>query len=81
MSKVMIMGMTFEAGSEPDFGSIYRVREGASGVHEYGLNETDASKLSLITNAAPGSSAFCDDTMEVYRLTKTGWIKLEIGNS
>lgn len=76
MSKISIMGMTFEEGSEPNFGSIYRVREGASGVHEYGLYSDDISKLALITNAAPGSSAQCDDTKDVYRLTKDGWMKL-----
>ncbi len=76
MSKISIMGMTFEEGSEPDFGSIYRIREGASGVHEYGLYSDDISKLALITNAAPGSSAQCDDTKDVYRLTKDGWMKL-----
>lgn len=76
MSKVIIMGMIFESGEEPDFGSIYRVHEGVSGVHEYGLNSEDVDKLDIITNAAPGSTALCDDTADIYRLTKSGeWQK------
>lgn len=75
MSKVIIMGMIFDEGSVPDFGSIYRVCERQSNVHDYGLNSSDVSKLSLISNAAPGSTALCDDTADIYRLTKTGWVK------
>ncbi len=80
MSKVIIMGMIFESGSEPDFGSIYRVHEGVSGVHEYGLNSEDVDKLDIITNAAPGSTALCDDTADIYRLTKTGWVMFGAGS-
>lgn len=75
MSKVIIMGMIFDEGSAPDFGSIYRVCERQNNVHDYGLNSADVSKLDLITNAAPGSTALCDDTADIYRLTKTGWVK------
>lgn len=75
MSKVIIMGMIFDEESVPDFGSIYRVRERQSNVHDYGLNSADVSKLDLITNAAPGSTALCDDTGDLYRLTKAGWVK------
>lgn len=75
MSKVIIMGMIFDEGSAPDFGSIYRVRERQNNVHDYGLNSADVSKLDLITNAAPGSTALCDDTADIYRLTKSGWVK------
>lgn len=76
MSKVIIMGMIFESGEEPDFGSIYRCCERQNGVHDYGLNVADVDKLDLITNAAPGSTALCDDTADIYRLTKSGeWQK------
>lgn len=76
--KVIIMGMSFEEGSVPDFGSIYATKitiGNLSGVNEYGLNSADISKLNNITNAAPGSTALCDDTGDIYRLTKTGWAK------
>lgn len=75
MSKVIIMGMIFDEGSAPDFGSIYRVCERQNNVHDYGLDSADVSKLDLITNAAPGSTALCDDTADIYRLTKSGWVK------
>lgn len=80
MSKVIIMGMIFESGSEPDFGSIYRCCERQNGVHDYGLNVADVEKLDLITNAAPGSTALCDDTADIYRLTKNGWVMLGAGS-
>lgn len=75
MSKVIIMGMIFDENDVPDFGSIYRVCERQNNVHDYGLDSADVSKLDLITNAAPGSTALCDDTADIYRLTKTGWVK------
>ncbi len=75
MSKVIIMGMMFDEGDAPDFGSIFRSRERHDNVHEYGLNSEDVSKLDLITNAAPGSTALCTDTADIYILTKTGWAK------
>lgn len=78
MKIVNVMGMEFNENSVPDFGSIYatKITSGAfKGVNEYGLNETDAAKLDLITNAAPGSTALCDDTGEIYRLTKSGWVR------
>lgn len=75
MEKVEIMGMIFPAGSVPNFGSIYRAHEMHDNTHEYGLNAADAAKLSLITNAAPGATALCDDTGDIYRLTKSGWVK------
>lgn len=74
LNKIIIMGMTFDEGSAPDFGSIYAVRLGYNSVNDYGLNEEDVSKLDLITNAAPGSTALCDDTGNLYRLTKSGWV-------
>lgn len=79
MSTVIVMGMNFPADSVPDFGSIYVVKlnGGANfkGRNDYGLFEADVSKLDLITNAAPGSTALCDDTGNLYRLTKSGWVK------
>ena len=75
LNKIIIMGMTFDEGSAPDFGSIYAVRLGYNSVNDYGLNEEDVSKLDLITNAAPGSTALCDDTGNLYRLTKSGWVE------
>lgn len=78
MKIVNVMGMEFNENSVPNFGSIYatKITSGAfKGVNEYGLNETDVAKLDLITNAAPGSTALCDDTGEIYRLTKSGWVR------
>lgn len=78
MSQVIVMNMIFDEGSVPDFGSIYPVnlQGGANfkGRNDYGLNEEDVSKLDLITNASPGSTALCDDTGNLYRLTKSGWV-------
>ena len=78
MATIIIMGMEFVSGTEPDFGSIYAVKlqGGANfkGRNDYGLFEADVSKLDLITNAAPGSTALCDDTGNLYRLTKSGWV-------
>ena len=72
-SKVIIMGMMFDENDVPNFGSIFRSRERHDNVHEYGLNAADVAKLNLITNAAPGSTALCTDTGDIYILTKTGW--------
>lgn len=69
------LGIRFNNPDEiPDFGSIYLVKSRHNGVNDYGLNEADVSKLDLITNAAPGSTALCDDTGNLYRLTKSGWV-------
>lgn len=76
MTKVIVMGMEFDESSVPDFGSIYLVKSRYNGVNDYGLNEADVSKLDLITNAAPGSTALCDDSANLYRLTKSGWVLL-----
>lgn len=77
-SQILIMNMLFDSDDAPDFGSIYPVelKGGANfkGINEYGLFEEDVSKLDLITNAAPGSTALCDDTGNLYRLTKSGWV-------
>ena len=77
-SQVIIMGMIFDSENVPDFGSIYPVKlnGGANfkGINDYGLFEEDVPKLDLITNAAPGSTALCDDTGNLYRLTLSGWV-------
>ena len=76
--KAVVMGMVFDSESVPDFGSIYATkitRGDIKGINEYGLNSDDVEKLDLITNAAYGSTALCDDTGDIYRLTKSGWVK------
>ena len=73
-SKTIIMNMMFDSNEVPDFGSIYLVKSRYNGVNDYGLNEADVLKLNLITNAAPGSTALCDDSADLYRLTKNGWV-------
>lgn len=81
MSKT-VMGIFYKNDEDvPDFGSIYLVpslrgETSLSGNNEYGLNEIDVPKLALLTNALPGSTALCDDTGNLYRLTKNGWVKL-----
>ena len=79
MANVIIMGMIYDESEAPDFGSIYcsKLRGGATfkGVNEYGLYSADIAKLDLITNAAPGSTAFCVDTCDIYVLMHDGWAK------
>lgn len=75
MEIIRILGMEFVKGTEPNFGSIYAVKLVSSGVNEYGLNEVDVPKLDSIINALPGSTALCDDTGNLYRLTKSGWVR------
>ena len=78
MQSVLIMGMMFDEGDVPDFGSIYAVKLESHGIlkgrNDYGLFEEDVPKLDLITNASPGSTALCDDTGNLYRLTLSGWV-------
>lgn len=78
---VIIMGMVFSAGSVPDFGSIYDVKLRYDNKNDYGLFEEDVAKLNSITNAAPGSTALCDDTGNLYRLTKSGWYLVGSGGT
>lgn len=78
-AQVLIMGMLYNSGSAPDFGSIYKITGNSDNVNEYGLNSVDIPKLSLITNCNYGSTALCDDTGELYRYTKTGWVELGAG--
>ena len=75
MGKVIRMGMVFDEGSVPDFGSIYAVDLRHNGVNEYGGSDTDdVSKLDLITNAAPGSTCLFSNG-DIYRLELDGWTK------
>lgn len=74
-SKVIVMGMIFDEGSVPDFGSIYLVRMRQNNVNDYGAEDvSDAANLSNITNAAPGSTCLFSNG-EIYRLEKSGWAK------
>ena len=76
--KTVVMGMVFDSDNVTDFGSIYSTKHTSGdvkGVNGYGLNAADVAKLALITNAAYGSTALCDDTGDIYRLTKSGWVK------
>ena len=74
-NKVIVMGMTFDESSVPDFGSLYVTQLRHNGVNDYGgSDESDAEKLDLITNAAPGSTClFSNGT--IYRREKTSWAK------
>ena len=77
-NKVIIMGMTFDEGSAPDFGSLFAVRIKSGeikAVNDYaGENESDAAKLADITNAAPGSTCLFSNG-SLYRLELSGWKK------
>lgn len=73
---VIVMGMTFEAGSVPDFGSIRLTAQRHNNVNDYIILSTDISKLDGITNAAEGSTALCTDTADLYILHVGEWVKL-----
>lgn len=73
---VIVMGMTFEAGSVPDFGSIRLTAQRHNNVNDYIVLSTDISKLTFITNAAEGSTALCTDTGDLYILHVGNWVKL-----
>ena len=84
-SKVIIMGMTFDAGSVPNFGSLYGVKIRAGdikAVNDYaGETESDADKLDNITNAAPGSTCLFSNG-SLYRLELSGNLSpLNIGRN
>ena len=72
---VIVMGMTFEAGSVPDFGSIRMTAQRHNNVNDYIVLSTDISKLNEITNAAEGSTALCTDTGDLYILHVGEWVK------
>ena len=74
-SQVIIMGMIFDEGSVPDFGSIRMTKSRYNGVNNYILKSTDLIKLDSITNAADGSTALCVDTADLYILLMGDWLK------
>lgn len=78
MSKVIIMGMVFDADSAPDFRSIYAVKIKSGEfleVNDYGGLAADVELLPQIANAAAGSTYRCDDTGEILVKQKSGdWI-------
>ena len=73
---VIVMGMEFESGSVPDFGSIRMTSQRHNNVNDYIALSADISKLDDITNAAEGSTALCTDTGELYILHVGKWVKL-----
>lgn len=72
---VIVMGMEFESGSVPDFGSIRMTKQCHNNVNDYIVLSTDISKLDEITNAAEGSTALCTDTGDLYILHVGEWTK------
>ena len=78
MGIINIMGMDFEVGTQPDFGSIRMTSHRRSGKskNEYLLKSADVSKLDLITNATDGSTAYCTDTGDLYLLHLGEWSKV-----
>lgn len=72
---VIVMGMTFEAGSVPDFGSIRMTVQRHNNVNDYIVLSADISKLDSITNAVDGSTALCTDTGDLYILHVGEWVK------
>ena len=74
MTTVTIMGMVFTADSvPPEFGSIRLTKMRHNNVNDYIFKSADLSKLSLITNAAEGSTALATDTGDLYILHMGIW--------
>ena len=73
MTTVTIMGMLFSSDNVPDFGSIRLTKKRYNNVNDYILKSADLSKLSLITNAAEGSTALATDTGDLYILHMGIW--------
>ena len=74
MTTVTIMGMVFTADSvPPDFGSIRLTKKRYNNVNDYIFLSIDLSRLSLITNAAEGSTALATDTGDLYILHMGLW--------
>ena len=72
---VIVMGMTFDSESVPDFGSIRMTAQRYNNVNDYIVLSTDISKLTFITNAAEGSTALCTDTGDLFILHVGDWVK------
>lgn len=73
---VIVMGMIFDSGSVPDFGSIRLTAQRHNNINDYITLSADVSKLNEITNAAEGSTALCTDTGDLYILHVGEWAKL-----
>lgn len=73
---VIVMGMTFDSESVPDFGSIRMTVQRHNNVNDYIVLSADISKLDEITNAAEGSTALCTDTGDLYILHGGEWVRL-----
>lgn len=73
MTTVTLMGMIFSSDTVPDFGSIRLTKKRYNNVNDYIVLSTDLSKLSLITNAAEGSTALATDTGDLYILHMGIW--------
>lgn len=73
MTTVTIMGMIFSSDNVPDFGSIRLTKKRYNNVNDYIFKVEDLSKLSLITNAAEGSTALATDTGDLYILHMGIW--------
>lgn len=73
MTTVTIMGMIFSSDNVPDFGSIRLTKKRYNNVNDYIFKVEDLSKLSLITNAAEGSTALATDTGDLYILHMGLW--------
>ena len=68
-----VMGMIFSSDNVPDFGSIRLTKKRYNNVNDYIFKVEDLSKLSLITNAAEGSTALATDTGDLYILHMGIW--------
>ena len=73
---VIVMGMTFDSESVPDFGSIRMTAQRHNNVNDYIVLSTDISKLDEITNAADGSTALAVDTKDLYVKITGVWSKV-----
>ena len=71
-----VMGMIFSSDNVPDFGSIRLTKKRYNNVNDYIFKVEDLSKLSLITNAAEGSTALATDTGDLYILHMGIWSTL-----
>lgn len=79
MVTINIMGMEFEYGKQPDFGSIRMTSSRYGGKNEYLLKSADVDKLNIIVEhngASDGSTAYCTDTGDLYLLHLGVWAKV-----
>lgn len=76
MKMVNVMGMLFPENAVPDFGTIRLTSSEGLEAKDYILNSADIDKLSLITNAGQGSTAFCTDTKKMYIKHLEEWVEI-----